>query len=346
MKNKFISATLLATALLFSACGNSTDAESALDTQQMLDNGEFSAVISKLEGSASTDSDYLALASAYMGKAGFSLSSIVGNVIASGDSNESSTFSSYITQSKAKSNGKSLDDLDTAVGYYQKVVQNKCTDKNVTLNSAGKDVCLYVGLSKVSQTAVAVGYITEDINVLSDSSTGSDDKLTASTCAIEYAQDPTTVDAQCSVVVDGNVTFTQSNKTYEEITITVNGNEFQNLITNATPRSTAIANGICSKDNFATRIADKNATGYDNTLTYHACPLAETNATNDSTTEDILVTALNDGTDSIGVAVSEDVKNNIDTFKNDVLKANSRGNDTNKTITIDDITAYLSQQNK
>ena len=347
MKNKFISATLLTTALVFSACGGG-DGESALDTQQMLDDGEFTAVISKLESRASTNSDYMALASAYMGKAGFSLSSIVGTVIASGNSNESSTFSSYITKSKEKSNDNSLSDLDTAVGYYQKVVQNKCLNSNATLNSAQKDICLYVGLSKVSQTAVAVGYITDDINVLSDSSNGSDDKLTASTCAMQYAQDPKTVDtAKCTVGVGKNVTFTQSNKTYEEITMTVNGHEFQNLITNTTPRTTAIANGICTDNDFTTRIADKNATGYDNTLTYHACPLAETKDAKDVTTEDILVTALNNGVESIGVAVSQDVKDSIDKFRNDVLKANSRSiNDANTTIAIADITKYLSQQNK
>jgi len=346
MKKRFISATLIAATLMFSACGDGGDGESALETQQLLDNGNFSAVIAKLESSASTQSDYLALASAYMGKAGFSLSSIVGTVIASGDSNESSSFSSYVTKSSTNSNSRSLGDLDTAVSYYQKVVNNTCLDANVTKNSAEKDICLYVGLSKVSQTAVAISYIVDDIDVLSDTTTGTDNKLTTSTCAMEYAAKGTS-NAKCTFSSESNVTFTKSNKIYGDINITVNGATFEYLITpvSGVVRSTAITNGFCTLDDFTTRVSDKNASSF-NVATFHACPLNENNDTNDSTTEDILVKALNDGVDSIGSAVSEDVKKDIEKFKNDVLKANGRANDVNTTIAIDDIIKYLEQQNQ
>jgi len=347
MKKRFITATIIAATLMFSACGSGGDGESALETQQLLDNGNFSAVIAKLENSASTQSDYLALASAYMGKAGFSLSSIVGSVLASSNSNESSSFSSYVTTSNTNSNNQSLDDLNTAVSYYQKVVKNKCLDINVTKNSAEKDICLYIGLSKVSQTAVAISYIVGDINVLSDTTNGTDNKLTTSTCAMEYAVRGTS-NAKCSFSSESNVTFTTSNKVYGDINITANGETFEYLITPASGalRSTTITNGFCTLDAFTTRISDKNASSF-NAATFHACPLNENNVTNDTTTADILVNALNDGVNSIGSAVSADVKAEIDKFKNDVLKSNGRSStDANTTIAIDDIIAYLNQQNQ
>ncbi|MDQ7043598.1 MAG: hypothetical protein Q9M34_08755 [Sulfurimonas sp.] len=346
MVQKVLASALLGLVLLFSGCGSSdNEGESALETQQLLDNGQYASVIAKLEGDASSTNDYIALASAYMGKAGFSLSSIIGVVVASAESGNNSTFGSFIENASNESNSQSLQDLDKAVEYFQKVVLNKCTDNNTTLSGAESDICLYVGLSKVSQTAVAISYITDDITVFNDTNT-SDNKLTAATCAMTYAFDGnTTSNPDCTISPELNVTFVESSQTYGDINVTVGGEVFEYLISGVTaPKSTVITNGFCTVESFASRVADKNSSDY-NATTYHVCPIDETNTTS-TTTEEILVSALNDGTDSIGAAASDDLQTDIDQFKNDVLAANGRSiNDANTTITMEDIIQYLDQQN-
>jgi len=341
MIKKVLVTSLLGLSLVLTGCGSSdSEGESQLETQQMLDNGDYLGVISKLEASASTTSDYLSLAAAYMGKAGFSLSSIIGIVASSADSGDDSTFASFIENSKDSSNSQSLSDLSTAVEYYQNVVGNKCLDENSTLSGAESDLCLYVGLSKVTQTSVAISYIAGDVSILNDDSNNSDDKLTASTCAMQYAFDEnSTINTDCNISTESNVTFVQSGKTYGDINITVNGATFEYLIAgNSDPRSTILTNGLCTLASFATRVDDINDTAY------HVCPIDETNSTKETTTEEILVNALNEGVDTIGEAVSDDVKADVDQFKQDIIDARVPA-DSNTTITVEDIIKYLEDKN-
>ena len=332
---------LVSITFVFSGCGSS-NGESQLEIQEMLDNGNYDAVINRLKDNASSSSDYVALASAYMGRAGFSLSDIVTRVATSAD-DDNDAFTAFIQNSTKQSNSKTLNDLEMAGIYFKKVVN--CNDSS-KLSSSQKDICLYVGLSKVSKTAVTVGYIADDVSVLSEDGEV-DDKLTASLCAMQYAIDPNEVDTKCSISNQGrDITFTQTNRTYECPTFIVNGKGFDNLITKTDPKSTVITNGICTLDDFATRVKDKNDSDYNNSLTYYPCPVNESNDSNDITTQSVLVDALNDGVDSIGAAVSDDVKEDVDEFKKDVLEANNRGNDENTTIAIDDILKYLEDNNK
>jgi len=339
MFKKMVITFLLGMTLIISGCGSSDgEGESALGTQQLLDNGEFTAVISKLEASANSTSDYLSLAAAYMGKAGFSLSSIIGIVVTSVEAEGDSTFANLIENSKNTSNTQSLTDLKKAVDYYKEVVFDKCLTENTTLSGAESDLCLYVGLSKVFQTSVAMSYIMDDVSVLNDTN-ASDPKLTASICAMEYAFSGSVTNTACTLSAESNVTFIQSTKTYGDINITVDGNTtFEYLISGAAiPRSTVLTSGFCTLDSFATRVNDINDTSY------HVCPIDETNTTDETTSEQILVNALNDGVSSVGAAVSDDVQADIENFKNEILAANGKaaGSD----ISIDDMLKYLSDNN-
>jgi len=346
MLNKIILILLTITALVFSGCGSDGDGESKMQTQQMLDEGNYDGVINKLEANADNNSQYLSLAAAYMGKAGFSLSSIISIVTTSSESTNNDAFATFIETSAKLSDSNSLENLDLAVKNFKKVIHDKCLTPNITLSSSEQDLCLYIGLSKIAKTAVTIGYITDKIDTFRTDAE-SDNKLAASLCAIQYAIDPSSLNSKCSVTnEDNNVTFTTTNRTYQEPTFIVNGESFENLITYTTPRSTVLTNGICTKDDFSTRIKDKNDTKYDNSLTYHPCPVAQSDLSDEITTQSILVDALNDGSDFVDVAVSDDVKEDIDKFKNDVLKANNRENDTDKTITLDDILKYLEDNNK
>ncbi len=347
IKKALIGSLVIAT-LLLSACGDAnSEGEDALVTQQLLDQGEFQQVISRVEPTANTNEDYLTLAAAYMGKAGFSLSQIIGIVATSATATGGNEFSSFIDNASNNSTPTALADLETAVIYYKKVVQDKCLDNNATLGAAEADLCLYVGLANVSSTAVTFGYISDDVTVLSDNTGKVDDKLTASTCALEYAfNDGNMSNAGCNASAESNVTFTESNRTYSDINITVNAKVFEYLITapNTTTgvRSTALTNGKCTLTSFATRVDDSNETGY------YPCPLNESSDVNktDITTDEILVNALNEGLDSIGASVSTDVQSDIDKFKEEILVANGRNiTDANTTITTADIIAYLNANN-
>jgi len=341
-KGLIYSLALIAT-LFITGCGDS-EGESQLETQQMLDNKDYDGVIRKLESSADSGSDYMALAAAYMGKAGFGISSLITKVADAGDS-EDDAFVAFIQSAKDSSDEDPLKNLKKSSFYYEKIVDgSRCTDDNVSLSAFEKDICLYTGLSKVSQTAIAISYIADDIDKLGDDD--NDTKLTASTCAMQYALDGNTsnISNDCNISNEGNITFING-ITYGDINVTVDGEIFEYLITpsdtTVAPRSTVITKGYCTVDDFITRVDEKP-----NDSSYHACPLNETNSTNDEiTTEEILVDALNNGVDSIGMALSDDVAEDVEEFKKEVLEANNRQDDTNQTITVEDIIKYLEEKN-
>ena len=338
MIHKIISCCAITTALLLSGCGSS-DGESKLETQQMLDDGDFAGVISKLESNANSKEDYIALASAYMGKAGFSLSSIIGLVSDNANANGGDEFSSFVNSTSSRASYKSIGELSKAGDFYKKVLKNKCDGLSKDLSSGEKDLCVFYGLSKVSQTAVTITELSEDTSKLVES--GTDDKLAASACALQYAFNGTTT-VGCSVVANPNVTFTQSNRTYRNVDVTYSGKTFGYLLTTTTPGSTVMTHGQCKLDDFSTRTTDVvTISGF------YPCPIVESNTTADLQTGQVLVDALNNGSTSIKAAAPEDVKEDIDKFLEEVLEANGRSiHDSNTTVTVSDIVKYLDTKNQ
>ena len=336
MLKNIITVSMLSFLLLFSACGGDNEAEDALVLQEKLDNGDFDGVIASVEPRASSSADYVTLASAYMGRAGFSFSSLIGIVVSSAESGGDSTFEDFIQSIAKSSNTGSLQDLASAIKNYEKIV-DRCATPNVSLSGSESDICLYIGLSEVSRTAVAMGYIADDVSAIGDD-TKDDDKLTASTCAMQYAFDGNRTQTDCTISSEQNLTFVQSTKTYGDINVTVNGKKFEYLITGTVPnpRSTILTSGYCTVNNFATRVESKT------NATYHVCPINESSG-DDITTDEVLVNSLNNGVDSIGAATSDDVSSDMDQFRNEILAANNRENDSNKTVTTEDMIKYLSK---
>ena len=60
----------------------------------------------------------------------------------------------------------------------------------------------------------------------------------------------------------------------------------------------------------------------------------------------MLVDALNNSTDLLATVATDDVKKDIEEFKQEILVANGRQNDSNKTLTATDIIKYLEDNNK
>ncbi len=334
MINKLLISSLMTIAIIFSACDGDSEGESRLETQVMLDNANYEGVISKLAKSANvSDEENLALGAAYMGRAGLSLSDLVKVVGDSGD--EDNAFGAFISSiEKATKESKTpLADLQNATASYDNVVGNKCNDNNIS--DSQKDLCIFKGLSQVMSTATTFSYIADDIGLVFDNN-GTDAKLTASTCAMEYALTQNNSNAECTInILNENIIFTSSGLSYKEIEVTTNQESFEYLLTST---STVITKGYCSLDDFAPREDNKTIS------TYHVCPVNEDANATELTTGAILADALNNGVDSIsGAANDDDMKDDINEFKKEVLA--SSGKSSNETITEQDIVNYLNEQN-
>ena len=318
----------------------------------MLDEGDYATVISRLEGSASSSEDYIALGAAYMGKAGLSLGDIVSAMASEDDSNQNDDgFGTFVDNIASKSTPTALGDLGKANENYKEILGEKCKDENLTLSDSQKDICLYIALANTTRAAVTIDVLADDVSKIADDTNGSDDKLTASTCAMQYAFDganDTNIDASCSVTSDGNVTFSTLGKTYDKFTVAVNGSDYYYLMNDT--NNTILTDGFCSADSFTPRVDDYNAT-------LNACPINEDKDAEEFTAVGILTTVLNDGIDSIGgAAASDDITADIDEFKCDILggtydefsgciDSNSTEIDTTQEISEQQIIDYLNREN-
>ena len=340
MIKRILTTSLVVSALLLSACGDGGEGESVLETQQMLDERNYDGVIAKLENNttALSDGDSIALASAYMGKAGFSLASIIG-IVATNANGTGDAFTAFVKDAVKNSSNDAIGELEVAKNYYNSVLQTKCLDQQGVLSSSESDLCLYAGLANIAQTTVSISSLTDNINALGKTA---DDKLKASVCAMQYAYDGSS--GECSVSTNADATFTQSATTYKSIDVTYNGNSFEYLLTKTVPSSTVITKGFCPLDDFSKRVSTKLTTGYE--ASYHVCPTTEKTTAEEITTQKVLVDALNNSTDLLATVATDDVKKDIEEFKQEILVANGRQNDSNKTLTTTDIIKYLEDNNK
>jgi hypothetical protein len=345
MLKKILMSGLLSSMLLLSGCGDD-EGESRLETQQMLDDGDFTGVISKLESSARTDADYLSLGSAYMGKAGLTLTNIVRAIADGADDEESSNgFSSFVTAISENSSSTALLDLDQSALYFKKVVGNRCLNR-LDKSSDTANICLYLGLVNTGSAAVVIDLIAGDIDVFSNDAV-EDEKLVASTCAMSYAFNKEQPD-ECTIVEQTDVYFTDLNRSYTPLLITVNNDsdyplsEYHYLMNDL--NRTVITKGYCTTADFTTR---RDTYELNVSSPYYACPINETENATELTTAGILVDVLNDGIDSIANSAGEDIQTDIDEFKCDILGGDFNGYSCNVdgNITESSVVDYLNNQN-
>jgi hypothetical protein len=329
MLKKIVSVAVFAAVLMFSGCSGDGDGESRLDAQNELDKGNYEKVISMLEptDASTTPEEYNLLASAYMGKAGFTLADIVQLMDESSDSNSDgfAAFSSSIAKAKSST---ALQDLDKASDYYDMVLGSKtCTD--ISLTSTQKDICFFKGLSALVKTGTTLSYLGDLTNF--GSGEGSDDKLTASTCAMNYALDGTYDNTKCTLTTGSDVTFTVTEKTYNAFSMSVNGTPYYYLQTiGKTPDSTIITDGYCKVD-FTSCATPNNTDCY-------ACPVNQTKGEEDIAITTVLLDLLNNDVDAIGAAGGDDTTQDVEEFKRDVGGADG-------VITEQELIDYLEEEN-
>jgi len=356
MLKKLLTTSFVAATFLLSGCGSDSEGESRLETQNMIDKGNYQGVIDKLDTKTpKTPEENLALAAAYMGRAGLSLSDLITVVGDSADTN-GDAFGAFISSidHATKDSKAPLADLNKATAYYKNVVGDKCSDKNVVLTDTQKDICTYKGLSETMSAATAMNYIADDISsVFDDTNNTQDDKLTASTCAMQYAVDngvggvDPKIDATvCKIEDKGNKLKFANEHSYLQIYVTVLGSEeksYEYLLTNnGAVRSTAVTKGYCSTQSFDPRVEDKKDPKY--TANMHVCPVNEDKDAKELTTGAVIADALNNGTDSVAAGADEETQKDINEFKQNVLASSHK--QAGDEITEEDIVNYLNENNE
>jgi len=305
MIKKILASSLVTAMLLFSGCGDSKG-EDYLAIQQMLDKGDYAGVIAALEGGADkSNDDYIALASAYMGKAGVSFSRII-SAMASDDENDDA-FAAFVKSISDVSTPTAIVDLGKSAGFYKEIVAD-CTSGN--LNNSAKDICLFLGLGAITRTAVVIDSLVDDISTFGNDT--KDEKLTATICAVQNNHGES---YDCDNVDEGNtaVSFTETGRSYMPITVTIvtGGEKYYYLKTD--DDNTVLTDGYCKATDFSTRVDTYN----DITAPY-ACPIIEDSTADELTIEGILVQVFNEGIDSISAALTNDIQEDINEFVSEI----------------------------
>ena len=332
MLKKILSTSLVIATLILSGCGDS-DGESRLEAQSELDAGNYENVIALLEptSESTTEEEYQILASAYMTKAGFGLADIV-DLMATSNDTGGDGFASFASNIADGRSDTALQDLATAINYYDEVLGTESCDAT-GLTGTQKDICLFKGLSSLVKTATTLSYLGDLTSF--GSTDGSDDELTASTCAMQYAFDGT-IGAGC-IKVDGSTPTFSSDNSYGSFTMTVNSVDYFYLKTiGATVDSTIITDGYCKTD-FTTCTPANNTDCF-------ACPVNQTAGAEELATTTVLLDLLNNDIDAIAAATGGDatdtdsMTSDIDAFKEEVGGADG-------IVTEQELIDYLNAQN-
>ncbi len=330
MVNKILPRVALSLLILLSGC-STTEGESRLAIEKMLDDANYEGVISALETNADEQSEYMALGAAYMGRARATLPLLFSAMSSEEEENLNSEFAIFIKNITQDSSPTALSDLSKASSFYKKVSEDICTTFNIDRSDSQKDICLFLGLGKTTAAAITVGLLVGDISSITDININ-DSKLQASACAIEYAFNGEYSESSCSVNEELPVNFSSlNNKAYTPLTITSNSSEYTYLLSEES--KIILTDGFCSLDDFTTRVAVQ-----DSITAPYLCPLSEDPA-GDFSVSDLLIEGLNEGLDSIKSALTTEIQEDIDKYREEIT------GDVNGVITEAAIIKYLNERN-
>lgn len=334
--------TLLIT-LSFTGCYEIKNSDSLNSTTTSLQTADYQKTIARLEGVASTPEEYFELANAYMQRSGLILSEVIQS-ISDSSKDAQSPFLAFVgsVKSSNETDTKSIDDLNKATDYQMLIIGDRC-EEGANLTDFEKDVCLYKGLTQTMEVANTINAMSDDITQIN---TQGDEKLQASSCAMQYAFNG--IVDNCSVSEIGKVTFDETSTTYDRIAVYSNGKEYEyllhkNEITHM--RELVITDGYCSTETFNTReykLTDAS---------YYPCPVTTDEKEEEVTANNNLIDSLNEGTDAI-LAVADNYEELAQTVRDFRIEISTVGEDgkTDKTILemdidMQDMIEYLNEQN-
>jgi len=336
---------ILLISLSITGCYDLENRDSTNDNTQTQEVPEYQLVISSLEGVASTPEEYFELADAYMQRSGLVLSDVIQD-ISDSTKDAQSPFLAFVksVQPSSQEEATSLQDLDKATDYHMLIIGDRC-EEGVDLTEFEKEVCLYKGLAQTMEVANTINAMSDDISQVN---TNGDAKLQASSCAMQYAFN-NIVEKYCSISEVGEVTFEESNATYDKIAVYTEGREYEYLLLKddrTHTREVVVTDGYCSSDNFETR---------ESTLrdaSYLPCPVSMEDGEKQITANDNLVDSLNEGTEAI-LAVSDNYTELATTVKEFRIEISTVGQDgqtgetiVDTTIDMQDMIEYLNEQNQ
>ncbi|MDA7745739.1 hypothetical protein N8878_00210 [Psychromonas sp.] len=350
--------TLITSLTLISGCQDTTKTDNcSYYVQQDLDNENFDTAISKLNTQACQDSysnnEYLVdLATAYLGKSGYSIPDMINVLLENSDGDDG--FDEFTTQIGAIKNDDSFYTLKTTLQYFDEFLGDSCVNiDDKTTTETG--ICLIIGMVDITRAALAVDYLSDG----EEWENGDSEAMQRSTCALQYTVAYTVDNSTApvfacddSVSVDSSesVTFSNSsgiNKIYENLTVTSpTGTEyFLQAITADTDTGTNTSN-IVFTQNYCT--TDFTSCDDVSESTCYVCPSENED---DLSVNEFVLDALNDGFSNIEQIFIEDGTNDsdiqqaINDFKTEI---NADGCDTDSEepcFTMDDIISYLNNNN-
>ena len=316
MIKKVLLASFLGAMIMFSGCSD-TDGEDRLAVQQMLDAKDYDGVISALESdseaNATTVSENMQLASAYMGASGLSYSNLVGMIAASTTAAPSlrstrgvgdDPFADFANklQDNAQDNPNVLALLDKAIAIYAKI-RAVVPDNNDTVE-------LYLGMAQIAKATTTFTYLGDVVALVEN---GIDNELLASSCAIVHiyahagqssVTDPTNDCAYSVIMADNNTS--DPYKTVK-VTLTNNGSgDYLRLIT-ANEEDVVVSDGYIDA-----------ITGEDTNESNNGNNIPKPVQDETLTIKAALLTTLNEGFDVILDLAPDDVKGDITDFKNEI----------------------------
>ncbi len=305
--------------LLLSGCGTTDDTvESRMLVQQYIDKGEYDAAIALLTSRGTfDDSDKMLLASAYMGKSGFSFNEILQVIANSNDSINTSTNSAYVsflksTKLKVESNDTILLDMDNAL------------DRLSTLQEPSTQSKLFKGIILAMKATASLSLLSKMESFDTTDEFAKDD-IAAAACAMDYVPDNTLSSSICTNVTESPIVV--NGKNYTLVTIEVGGSTYNNFykLADATGSDVLLTKGACSDVDHSDPNCIQVGTAWVPT------PVLDGN----TTMQDALLDTLNTGLDTAIEAAPSDVQEDILQYKSEI--------DTSGDGTIDanELSAYL-----
>lgn len=308
---------------LLSGCGESDKGiEERMLAQQYIDKGQYDAALALLLSKGSfDDSDKMLLAAAYMGKSGFSFNQVLKIIAVTNDSTN-------------RANNKAF------VAFLQNVQQNVQSDTQVTsIDNAYTelDTLLYDstqakldrGIVLAMRASVTLGLLGK-LKGFDKTDQFAVDDLTATACAMDYITDGNLSSSKCSSVNVAGSTTSINGQNYKVVTIDVNGSSFNHFykLANAGGNDLVMTKGACAYGNHTDSNCIDIGSG---SGPWVPTPILDGNQTMTST----LVTALNNGIDTIIASAPADVRGDVQQYKNEI-DADSDGN-----ITAQELANYI-----
>ncbi len=195
MLKKIIATTLIAIALMFSGCGDS-EGEDRLKAQYALDQGNPQAAIDLLKSKNNLSEDEkILLASAYMGRAGFTMIDITVAFVEASDGADVDEFNNLVNAFLSKATSTAATDLSLAIDTF------------LTVDPRTDDTDLKLALVYVVKVAVLLDSGATDNELATTANDGFD--LALVVVPDDIKQDVIDVKNEIDTDLDGNITATE-----------------------------------------------------------------------------------------------------------------------------------------